>query len=528
MPTPPAPTAAGHGEERLREADLARVLLVQACEEADPEGRFLPSGKREEAGRSAATAAAKGPHEEERFLAARANELTSSLTARWPVLRHALWLAAVPVAAPLIVLLALAAGLVLDRLGDVRRINLLAFPLLGLIAWNFAIYLVLAVEHGVGGRGREARTGGRLAVGLIHVATWLASPDRWWAQPRSADAVRWLGTALRRFLHRWIAIAGGLVRARGERALHLGAAAFAIGAVLGMYLRGLAFEYHAGWESTFLGAPAVSLLLSIVLGPAARIAHALAPGVAPSPDQLFSIDSLERLRGPQAAGEAAIWIHLWGITTVLAVVAPRLLLAWKAQQHARRLAADLSLPLHDPYYLRLLAPGRGAGVRIDVVPYSYRPTKGQIERVRSLLLDLLGGRIQFHLAEPVGYGAEPGPVPSGEAGAAGSRSATVVVFNLAQSPEPETHGAYLDAVRRDIGGPGGGSLLVLLDEEAYQARIGGEPGRIAERRRAWQRLVGEHGLVAVPVAPGSGQPDDALLGALRAALRSAAVGPGAA
>jgi hypothetical protein len=497
---------------------------VQACEEADPEGRFLPASEREEAGRSAATAAPRGPQEEERFLAARASELAGSLTARWPVLRHTLWLARVPVAAPVVVLLALVAGLVLDRLGDVRRINLLAFPLLGLLAWNFAIYLLLLAEHGVQGRAREGRAGGRLAVGAMRMAAWLASPERWWAQPRSAEVARWLAAALRRFLHGWIATAGSLVRARGERALHLGAAAFAVGAVLGMYLRGLAFEYHAGWESTFLGAPAVSRLLSILLGPAARIAHALAPGAAPPPDQLFSIDSLERLRGPEAAGEAAIWIHLWGITTVLAVVAPRLLLAWQAQRRARRLAADLPLPIYDSYYLRLLAPGRGTGVRVDVVAYSYRPTRGQVERVRSLLLDLFGGQIQFHMAEPVSYGAEPGPFPAGRTNATGSRRTTVVLFNLAQSPEREAHGAYLDAVRRDKGG----SLLVLLDEEAYQARIGGEPGRIAERRRAWQRLVGERGLLAVPVAGGPGRPDDALLGALRAALGPAPVGQGSA
>ena len=69
----------------------------------------------------------------------------------------------------------------------------------------------------------------------------------------------------------WSALVAPLMAARAARVLHLAAALFALGAVAGLYVRGLVFEYRAGWESTFLDAPAVHALLSFFLSPAAQL-----------------------------------------------------------------------------------------------------------------------------------------------------------------------------------------------------------------------------------------------------------------
>ena len=107
-------------------------------------------------------------------------------------------------------------------------------------------------------------------------------------------------------------------QARIARALHIGAAAFALGALASLYARGLAFEYRAGWDSTFLDADGVQRLLAVVLWPATALAG------FPLPDA----PTLAALRFSTGPGEnAARWIHAHAIGVVAVVVLPRLLLA---------------------------------------------------------------------------------------------------------------------------------------------------------------------------------------------------------
>ena len=76
--------------------------------------------------------------------------------------------------------------------------------------------------------------------------------------------------------------------------------------------------------------------------------------------------------------------------------------------------------------------------------------------------------------------------------------ATILVFNLAQTPELEVQARYLEeliAARP----PGDHSrLLVLLDAQGYACSA--EASRVEERERAWQRVLREAGLEAVVFA----------------------------
>ena len=62
--------------------------------------------------------------------------------------------------------------------------------------------------------------------------------------------------------------------------LHLAAAATALGVIAGLHTRGLAFEYRASWESTFLGAEQVDALLSVTLAPGSWLTGIPVPDVA--------------------------------------------------------------------------------------------------------------------------------------------------------------------------------------------------------------------------------------------------------
>ena len=103
---------------------------------------------------------------------------------------------------------------------------------------------------------------------------------------------------------------------------------------------------------------------------------------------------------------------------------------------------------------------------------------------------------------------------------AAAGGARVAVFNLAQSPEQEVHGAFLEGLR-GAAASGHAELLVLLDEEPYSERLGAAGAeRVAQRRRAWERLAREAGLRTASLrAPGDGGGD--ALAEARAALASA-------
>ncbi len=81
-----------------------------------------------------------------RALADRAQRLAAILDRRYPVLADLRGRVRWPAWLSLMLLVgAFASGIVLSTLENTRRINILAFPFLGVIAWNLVIYLVLAL-----------------------------------------------------------------------------------------------------------------------------------------------------------------------------------------------------------------------------------------------------------------------------------------------------------------------------------------------------------------------------------------------
>ena len=520
-PVPEVPSARRALTTNDPEEQLARILLVQACEESDPEQRFLARRERDAATRAARDASAAGsgaPIEPRRFFAVRAEQLAALLTHRHAALRAALAMLRLPL--PVLPVLAgtAIAGFAADVLGSERRIHLLAFPLLGLLLWNAAVYALFALGPLLSRR--EPAAG--LASAAARAASWLAQRRLANATPEEA---RWLTRALGRFAAQWRALAAPLLAARLRRLLHVGALGFALGVVGGMYVRGLAFEYRASWESTFLEAPQVARLLGVVLGPAAVVLDRLQPERRPTAAALLAEPSLAALRAPDGDGPAAMWIHLWALTAAAGIAWPRALLAVREGRRSRRLALALSPPLDEPYYLRLRAPDRGAGVRIEVLLYSHRPAPAAHDGLLELLHELFGNRARIDVREPLVYGAElpaaaPGP---------GAPHARVVVFNLAQSPEEEVHGVFLEALRADAARAAHPpALLALLDEGPYRARLGEGSGaeRIGQRRRAWERVGRAADLRFAALRPLATRADETLAEA-RAALDRAVAGAAA-
>jgi hypothetical protein len=169
------------------------------------------------------------------------------------------------------------------------------------------------------------------------------------------------------------------------------------------------------------------------------------------------------------------------------VLLPRAALALGAALRAAGLARRLPVPVDAAYARRALQSGRGAATLVEVVYYSCAPDTARRERLHTLLQEEAGARAVIRDGAHLAYGdpAERVALPE-DAPRAGL---VAVVFPLAQTPEAEVHGEFLERLRERLD-RAGWQLLVVLDAAAYRARAGSE-ARARERRATWDRLLRE-------------------------------------
>ena len=481
----------------MTENDARAVLLMRACERAT----LLGADDAAWAGREARRQLGEGAPPTV-WLGRRASLALGRLAERQPRLRRRLAIAQSGATWwPTVALLVLAAGFCLfgDGLGADRRINLLALPLLGLLAWNGVVYALLLVRLL-----RPHRQAGLVMPGeTARLVPWVARrlqrlralASRWLHGPQQAPSPA--RQAFNSFTADWLVLGRPVLAWRSTALLHAGAALLALGALLALYARGLVFDYRAGWDSTFLDAAQVRSLLSLVLGPASALANLPLPDAA----------ALASLRLAGGGGEgAAPWIHRWALTLTLLVVLPRLALAAHAAWTARRLAARLPLP-DDPAVHRLLQAelaAAGAAPRaVAVVPYSYRLDAARQAAVPTALAGLLGAGLRCDLQPSLQLGAEDriaawlpkalGRLPVATSDGPATAPLLVLLFALTATPERETHGALVLAVRdvlRQLPAPQP-QLRVVVDESGFRKHAWGPDGaeRINQRRAAWERLL---------------------------------------
>lgn len=385
-----------------------------------------------------------------------------------PVSRQQGWR---PWIGPLVVALAFAAGLATDALGAGRRVNLLAAPMLGVLAWNLAVYLWMLA---------------RGAASVLRRRSVAAAPG-----PFGRAVLRVGRTA------NSLGVDGPADAARAAQALHAAAAAFAGGMLAGLYLRGLAFEYLAGWESTFLGPEGVRALLAVVHGPASALTGIALPDAA----------TLAGLRFGAGPGEnAARWIHLHAATVLLYVILPRTLLALRAGRSARRLSRDARAglpatgagsdrtgtdadgPATDEAPFAGIAPGPDGRVRVRALPYSFTLEPAAQRGLAALLAADLGPTASLELAPSLSpESAESVSAAPGAGTQAPTPQLLLALFALTATPEPQTHGAFVAALAARLAP--GTALRVLVDESAFRARFAATPQRLAQRRQAWRAVM---------------------------------------
>ncbi len=480
----------------MREHEAQAVLLVKAFEEADPEGLVLPVEDRRLA-TEAAHAATSDPAE---GAIVRAHRLLPVLEAKLPgtagLLRGTRIGAGL---SPLVLAGAFVAGLLSNALGPHRRIDVWQWPFVFLFAWNlvwYAIFLVGPLLHrdaaGAGTEGGLAK-GAHAVVSAAGRGTRLAGSIFDWAlgrftsrtRKRDAKTAGVAASAVGRYAAEWRRATGPLLAARTRLLLHAGSLALALGLVVGMYARALTFKYEAAWESTILDASTLQKMVNALLGPAATVIGRHVPDVRPYDSPL--------------TGDAAPWLHLYAMATLLYVAIPRALFFLRESARVARLSARVPADLSLGYARRAgLAPA-GEGRRVLWRGYGYHPAARAADAFTGLLHAAFGTKCEIDRETDVDYGAD-----DPDTGPASASVTRTLLVSLAQTPESEVHGAFLAARVAH-----GARPLVVADASPLVAR-GADATRLDERRRLWTRIGREAGVDVVHVDLAANEGDAAV------------------
>jgi hypothetical protein len=455
----------------MNEHTARDVVLVRAIETADGAREIWSDSDRVWAGRAAAEIVGEAAPDAT-FLGHRAALVLARLVERFPRV-HALsrtpsargWIA--PVAG----IGAFVIGAAGVDIGPAHRINLLAPPVLALFVWNLAVYVAL-LAAAIASRRRPRA----IAQGPVRraVVAWLRDVTR---PLRESIAPPPLVAAFGRFASDWSTLAMPLWQQRAARLLHGCAAALAAGAIAGLYIRGVALEYRAGWQSTFLDAADVARLLHVVLAPGAWLTGISVPGV----------DRLRAIAGAGAGENAAPWIHLYAATILLIVIVPRLALAGIAWTRERWLARSFPIALTHSYFQRLLHAWREGTAHVIALPYSFDIPAGHREGLVKLMTRVFQSGVEIAWEPPVAYGDDelPGFPASPVAG-------VVMVFNLTATPERDNHGALAGALAARVARRA--PLIAIVDTSDFIDRFHDQPRRIAERQASWQQELQAQGI----------------------------------
>jgi hypothetical protein len=334
------------------DAGARQLVLVRAIEETDTQGKLVSEVEREQLERETLAAARRdgtGGVDFAHYLQLRARQLLVIVENRNPRVAALQdpegwrrWLmVGLPVAACVL-------GAALDRIDNPQQVNMLSPPLLGVLAWNLAVYCFILISAFLP---RHSPPGP-----FATLQRWLAGVP---AHGRRTGRLH--TDILARFHQLWLQVAGKQEGLWWQQLLHLAAAGWALGLAFSIILGGVVREYRVGWESTLLGLSQVHALLQALF----------APVVALLPFEPFSQADLARMafRSGAAIGveEARRWIWMYVALLLVVIVIPRVALAAWAVWRRRRLGRAVRIDLRDPYFVQVLARVSPARVTIGLI-----------------------------------------------------------------------------------------------------------------------------------------------------------------
>jgi hypothetical protein len=322
-------------------------------------------------------------------------------------------------------------------------------------------------------------------------APWVGMVETWMARPPRGEALTKEQSACVRAWTAW-------TRTWTEPALvssfHAASAGFTIGLLAAVYFRGLFTGYLAAWESTWLDAGGIHLILGHLLGPASFVT-----GI-PLPSSVESWSMLQRTSS-QSGVTAGPWIHLYAATLALWVVLPRVILSVSAGLRARHMrSSPPPWSCDEPYVMRLLSLARQDGdIGIAVLPFDLKsPAQWRsglyLDKIERLVREAWGLDARACVLPSADYGTEESAwdAPWADAETCGG---ALLVFDIHATPEDEVHGLVVDAVLARFSNKRGG-VAVAVECARFPA------GRLHDRLGLWRQFAQKRNCPLLPIDQG--------------------------
>lgn len=489
----------------MKPESVRKIMMLQAVEEADESEQLLSSIDKSNAAELAGAPLEKKSSngKENTFLEKRADSLLVRLAARYP--EAARWTQTVATNHRLGMLtlvfglIAAVIGFLTNELGPDKRINILSFPLLGIILWSFLVYIRETILFF---RSRDKLFRDSWVDWLIG----LMQPPEAAKDSIEKDGGKTLAGSRSVFERRWKQITAPVVEARLKSLLHMTALILAAAAIAGMYVKGLANEYSAVWESTFFeSSEQLRPVLQTVLGPAIAISG----GAVPTVEEL---DTIRMTKGGEVTGQnAARWIHWYAITIGLFVLIPRFLFALLWRVKAGSLAKTLPFrEVSSRYFEHLLATSTGDSIDIHIIPYGIEPNDTKKRLAIRALEEQFEKPLKVTWNTPIPFGEEDDFTLTG----APEGGALVPFYALAATPEKETHLAVYQTLLGHAPNPVEHRPVkwALIDPETYDEKLTFFPDadqRRFDREAAWHQLFETENLDLIFVGRKPSQPPEA-------------------
>ncbi len=275
--------------------------------------------------------------------------------------------------APLLALLVGALSNVLSPLGlgkllgPHRAIHVFVNPIVMLILWNIMVVGVFIVLHRRSGATRSPESASSSKP------TMPSRRRKGERQQPELDLPLWAQIVLRPLLRLWAKFVEGAgeivssttharvaglflsryfrayrrpIAARLEKIINVSAISLAAGAIAGMYIQAVVWDYSFFWKSTLVESPEARLVIArILFWPAALILGHSFPNV-----------EVIKAMAEGTGVPGAIWIHVFAITAIVYIFLPRSLLIYRYASEARKSSDSDALTINFICLQELEAP----------------------------------------------------------------------------------------------------------------------------------------------------------------------------
>lgn len=263
-------------------------------------------------------------------------------------------------------------GIGFNYLGRSDKIHILYNPVVLLVLWNIIVFSLFLIRHFIfkkkKGSGVASHTD-ETSLKTGHSDESHATPIRHPKPGYSFSMPRWLlrklwfslhhqilkkkqevshiSSSLKityQYMEHWWDMNQHALLARFARSVHLLAVCLVLGALAGIYIRGLFFVYNVVWKSTFIHDPThIALILNIIFGLPSQLLEG----------SLIEQSSIALLTSPD--GEpAATWIHIFAVSAFIYVIPERFLLMFLESRTIKTLKNQMTIDASDPYYARYI------------------------------------------------------------------------------------------------------------------------------------------------------------------------------